>query len=54
MRRKSIAKNSKRRGNGEGTVYRRKDGLWAAEWTAQTFSGPKRQIVYGKTQSEAI
>lgn len=54
MRRKSIARNSKKRGNGEGTVYRRKDGLWAAEWTAQTFSGPKRKTVYGKTQGEVI
>jgi integrase len=42
-----------RRGNGEGNIYERKDGLWEARYTIQTDSGPKRHSVYGKTRKEA-
>src|ERR687889_24826 len=43
---------AKRRGNGEGTITRRKDGRWEARYTAQTANGPKRRVLYGKTRQE--
>ncbi|MDP9454416.1 MAG: site-specific integrase, partial [Actinomycetota bacterium] len=44
---------SSRRGNGEGTITRRKDGRWEARYTVHTTSGPKRRALYGKTRKEA-
>ncbi|MDP9438875.1 MAG: N-terminal phage integrase SAM-like domain-containing protein, partial [Actinomycetota bacterium] len=41
-----------RRGNGEGSIYKRKDGRWEGRYTAQTPSGPKRKSVFGKTRAE--
>lgn len=38
-----------KRGNGEGSIYRRKDGRWVAEMTIE---GRKRKFVYGKTRKE--
>ena len=38
-----------RRGNHEGSIYRRKDGRWAA---AISVEGGKRRYVYGKTRAE--
>ena len=38
-----------KRGNGEGTVYKQKDGLWAASITIE---GNKRRYFYGKTRKE--
>lgn len=43
---------AKRRGNGEGTITRRKDRRWEARYTAQTAKGPKRRVLYGKTREE--
>jgi integrase len=43
---------ARRRGNGEGTITRRKDGRWEARYTAQTSEGQKRRVLYGKTRSE--
>jgi integrase len=43
---------AKRRGNGEGTITRRKDGRWEARYTADTGTGPKRKVLYGKTRAE--
>ena len=44
----------RRRINGDGTVYKRKDGYWAGAFDAQTISGKrKRVVVYGKTLQEA-
>ncbi len=37
-----------------GSIYKRKDGRWAAEWTAQTLNGQRRRTVYGKTQAEVV
>ena len=37
-----------RRGNGEGSISRRKDGLYMARYTVQTADGPKRPTIYGK------
>ena len=42
-----------RRGNGEGSITRRKDGLYMARYTVETTTGPKRKTVYGKTRKEA-
>jgi integrase len=42
-----------RRGNGEGSISRRKDGLYMARFTAQTESGPQRKTLYAKTRKEA-
>jgi integrase len=50
---------AKKRANGEGTVYPRKDkngkvtGYRGSYW-AQTANGPKRRYVSGKTKSEAL
>ena len=41
---------SKRRGKGEGSIYRRKDGRWAAEITIEAYKG--RKTLYGKTREE--
>jgi integrase len=42
----------KRRGNGEGTIYKRKDGRYEARFTVHTASGPKRKAIYGRTRAE--
>jgi integrase len=41
-----------KRGNGEGSIGRRKDGLYMARYTVQTATGPKRKALYGKTRQE--
>jgi len=41
-----------KRGNGEGSITRRKDGLYVARYTVQTATGSKRKALYGKTRSE--
>ena len=45
---------AKRRANGEGTIYHRKDGRWEAAIKVRTTTGirkPKR--VYARTRAEA-
>jgi integrase len=42
----------KKRGNGEGSVYRRNNGTWAAQYTVWTAEGRKRRSVSGKTRAE--
>jgi integrase len=47
---------ARRRANGEGTIYKRKDGLWCA--SLMVGRNPKtgraiRKVVYGRTQKEA-
>ncbi len=37
-----------RRGNGEGSITRRKDGLYMARYTVETATGPKRKAVYAR------
>ena len=39
----------KRRGKGEGSIYRRQDGRWAAEITIE---GRSRKTLYGRTREE--
>jgi integrase len=41
-----------RRGNGEGSIRRRKDGRWEGRFTVQTPDGPKQKTLYGKTRKE--
>ncbi|CAA9246761.1 MAG: Integrase [uncultured Chloroflexia bacterium] len=41
---------AKRRGNGEGSVYRRKDGLWVGQYKVQTSKGIKTKYIYSKTR----
>ena len=41
-----------RRGNGEGTIGRRKDGRWEGRYYVPTEDGPKRKVIYGKTRAE--
>ena len=43
---------SRKRGNGEGTIHRRKDGGWCAQYTVYTGEGRKRKTLYGKTRAE--
>ena len=43
----------KQRGNGEGTIYKRKDGRYEARYTVHTAFGPKRKAIYGKTRAKA-
>jgi integrase len=43
---------SKKRGNGEGTIYRRKNSGWAAQCTVWTGKGRTRRTLYGKTRAE--
>jgi integrase len=43
---------AKKRGNNEGSIYRRKNGTWAAQYTIWTAEGRKRCSVSGKTRAE--
>lgn len=43
-----------KRGNGEGSVYRRKDGRWVAALTLPSHMGGKKKTHYGKTRKECI
>jgi hypothetical protein len=38
-----------RRGNGEGSISQRKDGLYMARYTVEAATGAKRKTVYAKT-----
>ncbi len=42
-----------KRGNGEGSITRRKDGLYMARYTVETARGAKRKALYAKTRREA-
>jgi integrase len=41
-------KEERAKRNGEGSISRRKDGLYMARYTIQTADGPKRRTIYGK------
>ncbi|WP_302326121.1 tyrosine-type recombinase/integrase [Enterocloster lavalensis] len=41
-----------KRSNGEGTIFKRKDGRWCAQIVAREGGKEKRKTVYGKTQRE--
>jgi integrase len=42
---------AKKKANGEGSIYRRKDGRWVGQYTVQTPKGPKIRYIYGKTKA---
>ena len=41
-----------RRGNGEGSIRKRKDKRWEGRYSVQTSDGPQQKTVYGKTRKE--
>ena len=41
-----------KRGNGEGSISRRMNGGWMAQYTAYTAEGRKRKTLYGRTRQE--
>lgn len=41
-----------KRGNGEGSISRRKGGGWMGQYVVHTAEGRKRRTVYGKTRAE--
>jgi integrase len=41
-----------KRGNGEGSISRRKNGGWMAQYAVYTAEGRKRRTIYGKTRVE--
>ena len=43
---------AKRRGNGEGSIYRRKDGRWVGQYTVLTDKGSRYRYLYGRTRAE--
>jgi hypothetical protein len=40
---------AKRRGNGEGSIYKRNDGRWVGQYLVYAAKGPKYRYLYGKT-----
>ena len=38
--------------NGEGSIYRRKDGRWVGQYLVYTDKGPKYRYLYGRTRQE--
>jgi integrase len=42
----------RKRGNGEGSIYRRKDGRWVGQYLVYTSKGPKYRYIYGKTRAD--
>ncbi len=43
----------KKRGNGEGSVYRRQDGRWVGQYLVYLPNGPKYRYIYAKTRKAA-
>jgi integrase len=41
-----------KRGNGEGSITKRKDGRYVARYTVQTAAGPRRKSIYGKRRAD--
>jgi hypothetical protein len=41
-----------RRGNGEGSIHRRRDRRWEGRYAVHTAEGRKQKTVYGKTRKE--
>ena len=41
---------ARRRGNGEGSIYKRTDGRWVGQYLVYTAKGPKYRYIYGKTR----
>src|SRR5688500_14298210 len=49
-------RTGRKRGNGEGSVYRRKDGTWAAALMVghKPDGRPDRRTVYGRTRADVV
>jgi hypothetical protein len=43
---------SRRRGRGEGSIYKRQDGLWVGQYELRTRLGKKTKYIYGRTRYE--
>nr|MBA3425942.1 site-specific integrase [Rubrobacter sp.] len=43
---------AKRRGNGEGSIYRRKDGLWVGQYKIHAPNGIKSKYIYSKNRKD--
>src|ERR671910_338060 len=43
---------AKRRGNNEGSIYRRKDGYWVGQYGVETATGRKTRYIYGKRRED--
>jgi integrase len=43
---------ARRRGNNEGSIYRRKDGYWVGQYGVETAAGRKTRYIYGKRREE--
>ena len=43
---------AKRRGNNEGSIYRRKDGYWVGQYGVETATGRITRYIYGKRREE--
>src|SRR5215208_70554 len=43
---------AKKRGNGEGSSCRRKNGGWMAQYAVYTAEGRRRKTIYGKTRKD--
>jgi integrase len=43
---------AKRRGNNEGSIYRRKDGYWVGQYGVETATGRKTRYIYGRRREE--
>ena len=41
-----------RRGRNEGSIYQRKDGLWAGQYKIQTANGGKYKYIYGRARED--
>jgi integrase len=42
---------ARKRGNGEGSIYRRTDGRWVGQYLVHTAKGPKYRYLYSKTRA---
>jgi len=49
-----VARKFRKNGNGEGSVFQRKDGYWVAQYAVTSHGTTKYRQSYGKTQKEAI
>ena len=43
---------AKRRGNNEGSIYRRKDSYWVGQYGVETATGRKIRYIYGKRRED--
>src|SRR5215208_311859 len=49
---RGVEQMAKKRGNGEGSISRRKNGGWIAQYAVYTAEGRKRKTLYGKSRAD--